>query len=805
MKNTPELLSPAGTPASVRAAVNGGADAVYFGGKAFNARRGAANMTDQELAEAVAYCHSQEVKVYITLNILIKDTELQALIDYLNMLLPLDIDGLIVQDIGLIYLLKKYFPDFKLQTSTQGSVYGLEGVLFFEREGFGRVVLPREMSIAEAAEIRKQTKTELKIFCHGAICYAYSGQCLMSSMIGGRSGNRGLCAQPCRKKYALADGRGQHIKQGYLLSPKDLKIKDRLAEVVAAGIDSLKIEGRMKTPEYVYAVTRAYRDALDAALGKTTKPSIGEQELAQVFNRSFTQGRLFGDDALIGDALGRNRGVEIGRVKGYENGKLTIAPLPDRTLCVGDGLSFGVDAAKGIRVDVIYDLKNKKLLSSPSLGQAVKVPCRFEVAPGTIVHRNLDAALMQRLKKESTYTQPVTKTPLSFSLVLKLDQSVTGSVKGNGTEADFQSEIKPTKAQKNPLSQEMLRSQFERLGGTEYVLDTLKVTLEDGLFLSKGEINALRREALEALEQGSIVEGPKKAEPIKIDLKSEVSEQPVPDTKQLSLVLTDLLSLEACCSIKAIDELVIPITDLTSPETYRKAVTAAKDAGKKVLLAFPRIMDTKESQTLKGTLDDFLSLGADGVLMGNYEILNLLWDKDIYKEADQSFNVLNGLALNQLKQWRVKGSVLSPELNMDEVADIAATAVLPCVLSVYGRQAIMVSANCPYNCDDRQCDTCKRYPGWATITDERGAAFPLRKDEKNRIHIYNGDILFLRNDLKNQKHIAKWRICATTETPEELKEIADYYRTAMDTDDFENPPINPEVRYTRGNFKRGVE
>ncbi|MEF9919057.1 MAG: peptidase U32 family protein, partial [Eubacterium sp.] len=201
MRKIPELLAPAGGLESIKAAVAGGADAVYFGGKAFNARRNAQNMTEDEMREAVLYCENAGVKVYVTLNILIKDSEMPELLNYLNFLAVLKIDGLIVQDLGLIYLLQKYYSNFKLQTSTQGSVYGLQGVLFFENLGFERVVLPREMSIEEAAVIKKQTSVELKIFCHGALCYAYSGQCLLSSMIGGRSGNRGLCAQPCRKKY----------------------------------------------------------------------------------------------------------------------------------------------------------------------------------------------------------------------------------------------------------------------------------------------------------------------------------------------------------------------------------------------------------------------------------------------------------------------------------------------------------------------------------------------------------------------------------------------------------------------------
>lgn len=292
MNKKPELLAPAGTTAAVIAAINGGADAVYFGGKSFNARRNAENMTDDEIKEAVTRCHQHGVKVYVTLNILIKNSEMAEVVNTLNFLKTLNLDGLIVQDIGLIYLLRHYFPEFKLQTSTQASVYGLEGVLFFQKLGFSRVVLPREMSLTQVADIKKKTRIELKIFAHGALCYAYSGQCLMSSMIGGRSGNRGLCAQPCRKHYQLFDENARLVKEGYLISPKDLNILDALPVVSASGVDSLKIEGRMKTPEYVYGITRAYREGIDAAAGDEVDQTIDNRAVMQVFNR-ISPGAIF--------------------------------------------------------------------------------------------------------------------------------------------------------------------------------------------------------------------------------------------------------------------------------------------------------------------------------------------------------------------------------------------------------------------------------------------------------------------------------------------------------------------------------
>lgn len=800
MYKIPELLAPAGTLESIRAAINGGADAVYFGGKAFNARRNAGNMDEMEMTEAVALCRQYGVKVYVTLNILIKDEEFEDLVHYLNFLAGLGIDGLIVQDPGLIFLLQKYFPEFRLQTSTQGSVYGLEGTLFFEKLGFMRVVLPREMPIAEADMIAGQTRVEVKLFCHGALCYAYSGQCLMSSMIGGRSGNRGHCAQPCRKKYQLRDADKHLIKEGYLLSMKDLNIKDRLNEVAQAGIDSLKIEGRMKSPEYVYAVTRAYREALDAVDEKGKTPSITEKELAQVFNRSFTEGRIFSDPRVIGDVVGRNRGTLAGHVIGCESGRLLIEALPDTVFSVGDGLSFGEDSETGMRVDALFDLKGRSLTSEKP-GIKVKVPSRFKVPVGTSVYRNHDARLTRRLKRASRAAEPAGQQPVHFRLLLALGKPAEVTAETGEQVVTRILDIVPTAAQKRPLTCEMLSRQFERLGDTGYQFGGLDADIEPGIFLSKGELNALRREIVEVLDAEQKEEKPV---PVVFSLSHELPVKREVQKPLLSLEPVGRADFEALCGL-AVDELVLPVQDLSRPQDCERPITCAHECGKRVLLAFPRIMDTAASARLEARLEDFCGLHHDGILIKNYEVLNLFQNRPIYKEADQPFNLLNALAMKQLKEWQVDGGVLSPELSAAEAAGLAKRSAISCVLPVYGRQEIMVSANCVYNCADKQCEGCQRYQGWAALTDERGASFPLRKDTDNIIHIYNGDVLLLKEELKRQKHIDKWRIYATDEGSEELENVVNYYRNALDKGAFGPMPGRAGVRYTKGNFKRGVE
>lgn len=298
---------PAGDVQGVIAAING-ADAVYFGGKHFNARQRADNFDEQEMVEMVDLCHRHGLKVYITLNILVKDSEWPRMLEYLAFLDALSPDGIIVQDPGLMLILREYYPDLPLQTSTQGSVYGTEGTLFFQELGFKRVVLPREITL-EVRRIRQNVSVELKVFCHGALCYAYSGQCLFSSLVGGRSGNRGLCAQPCRKPYTLWDDGNHRIKQGYLMSMKDLNTRAHLLELAEARVNSLKIEGRMKSPEYIYAASRAYQDAASGR-GDT----IDGQTLAQVFNRGFTTGCIMENSENLNPEMGKNRGTPVGVV-----------------------------------------------------------------------------------------------------------------------------------------------------------------------------------------------------------------------------------------------------------------------------------------------------------------------------------------------------------------------------------------------------------------------------------------------------------------------------------------------------------
>ena len=303
---------------ALKAAVKNGANAVYLGGKLFNARHYASNFTFEELEEAISYAHFYGVRVYITVNILIDNSEMEEAVEYIRYLYNKDVDGVIVQDIGLAKLIRDNFPDMEIHGSTQMTIYNLEGARLLEEMGFTRVVLARETPISEIARIKRESKIELEVFVHGALCMSYSGQCLLSSVIGGRSGNRGTCAQPCRLEYKALDKRGNilnKLEDKYLLSPRDLNTIYNIEDLIEIPVDSLKIEGRMKRPEYVANIVKTYREAIDQGSKEIDK--LRSQEVRQLFNRGFTRGLGLGDFGRDYMSLDRpdNRGLEIGEIQ----------------------------------------------------------------------------------------------------------------------------------------------------------------------------------------------------------------------------------------------------------------------------------------------------------------------------------------------------------------------------------------------------------------------------------------------------------------------------------------------------------
>ncbi|NYT06336.1 MAG: U32 family peptidase, partial [Methanomicrobiales archaeon] len=515
----PELLAPAGSPEALRAAVAAGADAVYLGGRHFGARKYAANFSDEELSAAIAYCHARDVRVYVTVNTLVRDDELAAAGAYLCWLHDEGADAVLVQDAGICALAREAVPDLPLHASTQMTVHSAAGVLWAVQQGIRRVVLARECSLGDVERIGSLCRDRhvgLEVFVHGALCYCYSGQCLFSSMIGGRSGNRGTCAQPCRKPYTPVAGSPEDegnparmhdipLAERYLLSPRDLCIYPHLERVASAPVCSLKIEGRMKSAEYVAIVVDIYRRALDAIAGGTWCPSEQDmQKLLFAFNRSFTGGYLMGDRgrSLIGPERPDNRGVYAGTIRSYD-------PRRNEVVIAIDGVM--PEAGDGLAV-----LSQKK--GPEEVGMIVRPP--FLIADGTVrvrvprpVSRGSPVFITRRASLAAEAERIIARgrtRRVPVDLAMSFEENVPcleGTVAHAGVpvHAAVRADAPWEPARNNPLSASRIRELVGRSGDTPFSVGTFSLSYPGNLFAPVGAVNRLRRELFSALEDALVL------------------------------------------------------------------------------------------------------------------------------------------------------------------------------------------------------------------------------------------------------------------------------------------------------------
>lgn len=521
LKRLPELLAPAGSPEALKAAIAAGADAVYLSGKRFGARKFAANFDESQLKDAIDYAHLRDVKVYVTVNTLVRDDELRDVATYLLQLYKMGADAVLVQDLGTVALARQIVPDLDLHASTQMTIHNKEGALWAARQGLKRVVLAREVSIEEIEGMADGLNAGLEVFVHGALCYCYSGQCLLSSAIGGRSGNRGMCAQPCRKPYVLLRGEKDEygrpmnlqavpLKEKFLISTRDLSVYKKLDKIVKSPVQSLKIEGRMKSPEYVAIVTSIYRKALDQiAKGKGNgewKPTEEDvQELALAFNRDFTGGYLLGSKDIMGREMSDNRGVLIGTVTSYDSSreeaalKLTGPLVPDQ----GDGL---VILSPGQEVGMlVHRLQIKDGLLR------LRTPER--VRPGAKVFMTSSSALSRKAEKIAANGRQI---PIDLQVSWDDGTPVIEGFLENGRHIVVRANFRMEKALSHPLTKEGIEAQLRRTGGTPFIIRRMEMNYPGGLFAPIGTLNQLRRDLLaraeEAITQAHIPNQKKVAE-----------------------------------------------------------------------------------------------------------------------------------------------------------------------------------------------------------------------------------------------------------------------------------------------------
>ena len=475
-----ELLCPAGNKESLIAAINSGADAVYLSGKKFGARAFASNFSNEELKEAIRIGKIYGVKIYVTMNTLVKENEVEEFLEQVEFLYSNGVDAILMQDFGMICLCLKKYPNLEIHASTQAHNSSLQGIDFLYKLGVKRVVLPREMSLDEIKLIK--TPIEKEVFIHGALCVSYSGRCLMSQVLGGRSGNRGECAGCCRFKWKLYKS-DKLLKEGYLLSMKELNLSEDILRLIPY-VDSLKIEGRMKSPTYVSFITSYYRKILDGE--KIT--NIDRENLQSLFYRGYTKGHLLNNKDLVNTKSPNHIGLPIGKVIDVTDSKITI--LLDKELAQEDGIRF-LESGKGLIVNYLYDMKDR-LISKGSPKQKIILDNKVGLTTLDTVSLTTNHKL---ITKFSTVTK---KVDIAIKVIAKINEpleisfikdNIIVSEKGNIVE----------RAKSAIVTKERIISQVKRLGNTPFNCHEIDVLLDDDIFIPMGEINVLRRTLTERL------------------------------------------------------------------------------------------------------------------------------------------------------------------------------------------------------------------------------------------------------------------------------------------------------------------
>lgn len=492
-----ELLSPAGSMESLKAGIQNGADAIYLGGSSFGARASATNFDNDELIEAVKYAKLRNVNIFVTVNTSIKETEVEELISYTDFLYKIGVDAIILSDIGVAEVLRKRYPNMELHASTQISAHSLNDVLELKKVGFNRVVLARELSIEEIKEICDNVDIDIEVFIHGAICISYSGQCLMSSMLGDRSGNRGRCAQPCRQSYKLINkttGKIIDVNGNYLLSPKDLCSIENIEKILDTGVKSLKIEGRMKRPEYVAVVTSRYRKTIDNYINNkiTDDKKALKEDLEAIFNRKFTSGYLMsknGSDIINLDKP-NNVGVKVGEVLSFNSKKNKLKIKLSSKLSKGDGINLGGGSIGRI-------IKNGEIFDFGVAGEIIEIDFVKNIKSKTPVYKTSDKLLVDNANKSFIEGIENKKINLKCEIFIKVGEKAKFILEN----IEVYSDEKIEKANDKEAEIDKIIEKLCKTGGTPYKFVFDNIFVDKDVFVPVSVLNNLRRKAIEKYEE----------------------------------------------------------------------------------------------------------------------------------------------------------------------------------------------------------------------------------------------------------------------------------------------------------------
>lgn len=748
-----ELLLPAGNKDAFYAAISNGADAIYLGINKFSARAYANNFSIDELEELVKYAHLRKVKIYVTLNTILYDDELHEVFKLIDQLSNIYVDGIIFQDLAILYYITNNYLSLEAHASTQIGVDDYYGAKLFKDLNVKRIVFARETPIEVIKDIKDKLNIEVEVFAHGALCVCYSGNCLMSSMIGDRSGNRGRCAGCCRQLYTLVDlNNNKNIKTGYLLSMKDLNTSNYLKDL--SFVDSLKIEGRMKDKDYVSVVCKTYRDLLN-------KKTNNNQNLKYIFNRTYTKGFMLGDTSKDITNIDRpnNFGYEIGEVSKIKKNKIWIKLIDD--LNKGDQIRIQND---NVFKDVILNInkfteiqiKNLKKLTSYAI-----VSCEEKVELNSKVYKIKDVNFYDNLEtrfKNVDYE----KSDIDFIFYARKNKYISLICKYENKKLCKTSTFITQDAKTNNISKEKITELLSRINDTPYKVRSIDLEIDDNIFIPVKFINELKREIINELNN--------------IRLKKEVIKiQP----KEITVNKYEFKDIEISVQVNNQEQYEVA-KSLGIKHIYFKNIIRRNNENE------PEIVDNNE------------------LLIGGYGSLEKYKDSNLNLVTDYSFNVSNYLDAALLSNLGAKRITLSLELSKDQINNLVNNYysnfnTYPNLeLIIYGRQTLMHSKYCVLK-RLNMCNSCKSNKFGLK---DKFAIFPLTFNDDCTINVLNSKILNLMDDIKKINGISVYRLIFTTENKSEVEKIikncTDILKNNKDLTTFDN------LNQTRGHFNKKV-
>ncbi|MEJ8751087.1 U32 family peptidase [Lagierella sp. ICN-221743] len=691
MKYNPEVLAPVGNMEMLEAAIKAGATGVYLGGLLYSARAYATNFDNEELKKVIKFCHKRGVKVYVTVNTLFHDSEIQSALNFVTDLYNMDVDGVIIQDLGLLHLIRKHLPNLPIHGSTQMNINNYYGAKFLQSLGFKRVVLARETPIDEIKKICENLDIEVEVFVHGSLCVGCSGQCLMSSYIGNRSGNRGRCAQPCRLDYKLLNRNKEDISKDFdsFISPKDLCTIEYVETLLNTGVNSFKIEGRMKKPEYVYNVVKSYKDKIE-------KNSFEKNRLKEVSLRGYTDGLIFNDFGKSYTELNRQagkKGLEVGDIVEDRGKKSILFKFPCKK---DDILILETEKNKNIPYTLKRDFKK---------GERVSEKYFYDLKISSKVVRSSSSKLIDEISSRNLELN----NKIDFKFVGKVSEPAKLFLKYKDISIEVISENIIERANNKPVGKEYIVRSLEKLGNTDYVLEKIEILIDDDIFIPVRILNEMRREIVGKLDE---------------EISNFNKRVPLDYVSLKQLKLSDFKDKNISVNIE--ENIFSTGTDNEYGDIYTENID---ELSSEKFYKMPRLQFEKEFKVLNSKLKE---KDFRGFLVNNLGDIQFIREEFKNKDiiGDYGLNVLNIYSYLFLKQLGIKRITLSTELNLKELNEILKYTEGDAEIIAHGPLISMIMVHCPFSvikgCKDSSgCDSCNFNFGFMKA--KNNEIFPVKR------------------------------------------------------------------------------